>query len=99
MALASQSDACLVAEPGTMPRLVTAERFGRSVVEITARGEASHAGNRPDYAANPLLELSHLIIELESTVIKKRAFGIPPVSLHGGDGSHSHDPGRCLCHL
>ena len=86
MALASQSDACLVAEPGhNAPGYVTAERFGRSVVEITARGEASHAGNRPDYAANPLLELSYLIIELESLCDKKRGVWYSPVSLHGGD--------------
>lgn len=86
MKLAAESDACLVAEPGhDSEGYVTAERFGRSVVTFTAKGEASHAGNRPDYAANPLVELSHLILHLESLCDKKRGIWYSPVSMHGGD--------------
>lgn len=86
MKLASESGACLVAEPGhDSEGYVTAERFGRSVVTFTAKGEASHAGNRPDYAANPLVELSHLILYLESLCDKERGVWYSPVSMHGGD--------------
>lgn len=86
MKLASQSGACLVAEPGhDSVGYVTAERFGRSVVKITAKGEAGHAGNRPDYTANPLLELSYIVIYLESLCDKKRGVWYSPVSMHGGD--------------
>ena len=86
MQLASQAGACLVAEPGhDSVGYVTAERFGRSVVKITAKGEAGHAGNRPDYTANPLLELSYILIDLESRCDKKRGVWYSPVSMHGGD--------------
>lgn len=86
MALARQAEVCLVSEPGhDSPGYVTAGRFGRSVVTFTAKGEASHAGNRPDYAANPLVELSHLIIHLEALCDKDKGIWYSPVSLHGGD--------------
>ena len=86
MKLASQSNACLVAEPGhDSEGYVTSERFGRSVVTITAKGVAGHAGNRPDYTANPLLELAYVLPYLESLCDKGRGIWYSPVSMHGGD--------------
>ena len=86
MELARQAGACLVGEPGhDSVGYVTAERFGRSVVKITAQGVAGHAGNRPDYTANPLLELSYILPYLESLCSKERGVWYSPVSLHGGD--------------
>lgn len=78
--------ACLVAEPGHEGEgYVTAERFGRSVVTITARGVAGHAGNRPEYTANPFVELSDVVEYLESRCDRERGIWYSPVSLHGGD--------------
>lgn len=86
MQLAGQADACLVGEPGhDSVGYVTAERFGRSVVKIIAKGVAGHAGNRPDYTANPLLELAYILPYLESLCNKERGVWYSPVSLHGGD--------------
>ena len=86
MLLAQQAKAALVAEPGHSGEgYVTSERFGRSVVTIKAIGEAGHAGNRPEYAANPLLTLSEIILYLESLCDKRRGIWYSPVCLHGGD--------------
>jgi len=95
MALAKQAKACLVGEPGhDSEGYVTCERFGRSVVTITAHGEAAHAGNRPDYTANPFVELSNIVLYLESLCDKKRGVWYSPVSLHGGDvGPTAMTPG------
>ena len=62
IALAKEAKACLVAEPGHQGEgYVTTERFGRSVVTITARGVAGHAGNRPEYTANHFVALSDVV--------------------------------------
>ncbi len=94
-ALAKQARACLVAEPGHEGEgYVTAERFGRSVVTITAHGVAGHAGNRPAYTANPLVELSRVVAELERRCDRDRGIWYSPVSLHGGDqGPTAMTPG------
>lgn len=95
VALAKQAKACLVAEPGHKGEgYVTAERFGRSVVTVTAHGVAGHAGNRPEYTANPLVELSKVVEELESRCDRSRGIWYSPVSLHGGDrGPTAMTPG------
>lgn len=86
IALAKEAKACLVAEPGHEGEgYVTAERFGRSVVTITAHGVAGHAGNRPEYTANPFVELSDVVEYLESRCDRERGIWYSPVSLHGGD--------------
>lgn len=84
--MARDCAACLVAEPGHSGEgYATIERFGRSVVKITANGVAGHAGNRPDYSANPLLELAAVMQHLEAKSDKSRGIWYSPVSLHAGD--------------
>lgn len=84
--LASKAKACLVAEPGHKGEgYATAERFGRSVVKITAHGIAGHAGNRPDYTANPLIELSRQLLHFDELCEVEKGLYYSAVSMHGGD--------------
>lgn len=84
--LAKKARACLVAEPGHIGEgYVTAERFGRSVVKVTANGVAGHAGNRPEYTANPLIELSQQLLKIDALCEVEKGLYYSAVSMHGGD--------------
>lgn len=86
MELASHAKACLVAEPGHKGEgYATVERFGRSVVKITANGMAGHAGNRPEYTANPLIELSRQLLQINDLCEVEKGLYYSAVSMHGGD--------------
>lgn len=83
---AKKCSACLVAEPGHKGLgYVTAERYGRDVYTVTVEGIAGHAGNHPEYAANPLVELSKQLLKIDAMSKVEEGLQYTVVSLHGGD--------------
>ena len=85
MDMARKACACLVAEPGHIGEgYVTSERFGRSVYTLKAHGVAGHAGNHPEYASNPIVELSHQITKLNALTKEDGSLTFTAVSVHSG---------------
>ena len=85
MEMARKAQACLVAEPGHEGvGYVTSERYGRNVYTLKAHGTAGHAGNHPEYAVNPIVELSHQIVQLDQLTKKDGSLTCTAVSLHSG---------------
>lgn len=96
MDMARSAYACLVAEPGHIGEgYVTSERFGRSVYTLKAHGVAGHAGNHPEYASNPIVELSHHIAKLNTLTKEDGSLTFTAVSVHSGaEGPTAMIPGE-----
>lgn len=94
--MAQNAEACLVAEPGHEGEgYVTSERYGRNVYTLKAHGTAGHAGNHPEYAINPIVELSYQIEKLEKLTKKDGSLTCTAVSMHSGaTGSTAMIPGE-----
>ncbi|MDD5832436.1 MAG: M20/M25/M40 family metallo-hydrolase [Clostridiales bacterium] len=94
--MARKASACLVAEPGHEGEgYVTSERYGRSVYTLKAHGTAGHAGNHPEYAVNPIVELSHQISILDKITKADGSLTCTAVSVHSGaEGSTAMIPGE-----
>ncbi len=94
--MAAKCCACLVAEPGHEGEgYVTSERYGRSVYTIKAHGTAGHAGNHPEYAVNPIVELSHQIAKLDQLTRADGSLTCTAVSVHSGaEGPTAMIPGE-----
>ena len=94
--MAAGCRACLVAEPGHEGEgYVTSERYGRSVYTVKAHGVAGHAGNHPEYAVNPIVELSHQIAKLDKLTKADGSLTCTAVSVHSGaEGPTAMIPGE-----
>lgn len=96
MNMAKKADAALVMEPGHIGEgYVTAERYGRSVYTIKAHGVEGHAGNRPEYSSNAIVELSHQIAKINAYTDADQGITFTAVSMHSGDvGATALIPGE-----
>lgn len=83
---AKEAKACLVTEPGLVPLgSVKALRYGRAIYKITAHGVAGHAGNHPENASNPFIELSNQLLKINQFNDYEAGLTFTPVSFHGGE--------------
>lgn len=76
----------LIGEPPYLEKgSVKAERLGRGMYKITAKGIAGHAGNEPWKAASPIVELSKLVEKLDNACEYEKGLYYSVVSFHGGE--------------
>jgi glutamate carboxypeptidase len=98
---AKTAKACLDTEPGFLSvGSIKAQRYGRAVYKVEAHGIAGHAGNHPDRAVSPIVELSHQIQKLHTLNDFEAGLTISPVSLHSGEsGSLAMIPEKAYMYL
>lgn len=83
--LARSVDRALVLEPSLGPRgLIKTARKGVGRFEITVKGKAAHAGLDPDSGASAILELSHVIQELNRLNDPERGTTVNVGRIDGG---------------
>lgn len=64
--LAPEMDAVLVLEPGRLLNAVVSSRKGIGRYRVEVRGLSAHAGVEPDKGRNAILELAHMVVELQA---------------------------------
>ncbi len=80
--LAGEADVVLVLEPTRDPRNITVGRKGVASFTLEVRGLAAHAGVMPEAGRNAILELAHLIVDLQAL-----HGSLPSLSLNVGEVS------------
>ena len=82
---AKEYSCVLVAEPGLDEiNVIKNGRYGRGTYKITAHGKSAHSGTNPDQALNPMLELAHQLLYIDTLNDYEHGLTLAPTCMSAG---------------